>query len=236
MALSFQDRFHALLTQGSRELYEDSPGMMDSPGLQPTRNPILDADLALFFLAIQKGLVGIERGARFNTLDRPRKGGRWGLLSRGKAGGWYNAEYLPQLAAYADVILNLGYPSNRVLFELPDKALKLDLAVVGDKQEVLVLGEAKRTAPMLDKLVADVIGMYGSVNPGEQGHNESRQLAWRLWTTRAPFLWLIGPGVRAAYAVEYAPLRLTALHSLPTAGELEVQHDPGSPLPPPILR
>lgn len=236
MTLSLQERFHSLLVQGSRELYEDNPTKMLNHELLPTRNPILDADLALFFAALDEGLIVMERGARFNTYDRPIRGGRWGLLSRSKDGGWYNAEYLPQIAAYVDAILNLGYSRDRVLFELPDKALKLDLAILDDEKRIVVLGEAKRTAPMLDKLVADVTGKYGSENPGEEGRNESRQLAWRLWTTQARYLWLIGPDVRSAFAVDYAPLRLTALNSLPSAHDLHLGDVPGGLLSPPQIR
>jgi hypothetical protein len=31
------------------------------------------------------------------------------------------------------------------------------------------------------------------VDSGEQGRNEARQLVWRLWQTRAPYLWFIVP-------------------------------------------
>lgn len=70
-------------------------------------------------------LINPHSAGRFNTQDRPTPDGRWGILSRSKAGGWFNAEYLPQLAAYVEATLELGYPSPRVLFELPAQSLQL---------------------------------------------------------------------------------------------------------------
>jgi len=221
-----RDDFQRLLQAGSRELYQDNPNMMNSAKLLPTPNEIADDDLRLFFMGLQKHAIEIKRGARFNTLDRPTKNGHWGLLSRSKQGGWYNAEYLPQIAAYVQAIYELGYPQERVFFELPDRGLKLDLAIVDDANKVVVLGEAKRSLAMLEPLLNDVSQKYGQRNPGPEGRNEARQLAWRLWTSRAPFLWLIGPGERRAYEASYNPLRLTHIPGLPSARELKLNSVP----------
>ena len=229
-------RFQELLESGSQELFEDNPKQMASGRLQPTPNPIAEDDLRLFFQGLETGLFSLERGARFNTLDRTRRGGRWGLLSRGKLGGWYNAEYLPQLAAYVETIANLGYPASRVFFELPDIALKIDLAILDDHRNVVILGEAKRRCDMLDRIVHEIQLHYGERNPGKEARNEPRQLAWRLWQTRAPFLWLIGPGERPAYSVRYDPLTLKRLPSLPRAESLNLAAEPQVPLSVPVLR
>jgi hypothetical protein len=55
---------------------------MTRGALLPTRHAIPVDGLRLFFLGLQRGTVTLVRGARFNTLDRPMAGGRWGLLSR----------------------------------------------------------------------------------------------------------------------------------------------------------
>jgi hypothetical protein len=147
-----------------------------------------DADLAWFFEGLDSGLISLARGGRFNTLDRPMPGGRWALLSRSRGGGWYNAEYLPQLAAYVELIRRLGYPAGRVLFELPSRSLQLDLAVVTDAGAVAALGEAKRAA-MLERLAHAVGKRFRDTPPGDENKrrgDEARQLAWRLWTTRTP--------------------------------------------------
>ena len=84
---------------------------------------------------------------------RPTPFGRWGSLSRSRAGGWHNAEYLPQIAAYVDAITNLRYPAERVLFELPSAAPQLGLAIVADESNVVILGEAKRDPRALERYV-----------------------------------------------------------------------------------
>ena len=192
----------------------------------------------MFFEGVEAGLITIERGARFNTLDRPKSKGRWGLLSRSREGGWYNAEYLPQLAAYVDAITVKGLDRHRVLFELPGSALQLDVAILDDDGGVVVLGEAKRDTPMLDKLLEDVVSRFSAAAPGPDSKkrgDEARQLAWRLWTVRPAWLWLIGPGTRHAYKCRFDPLGFAPATVLPTATSLGLDRRLDSFLPPPQL-
>jgi hypothetical protein len=238
--MSLQDRFDDLLVRTAAELYQDHRDRMDRPNLIPTPNVIDHADLVLFFEGLQAGLIRLERGGKFNTLDRPMPGGRWSLLSRSRDGGWYNAEYLPQLAAYVELVRHLGYPPDRVLFELPPASLQLDLAVLTDQGTVTILGEAKRAAGMLDPLIHAVRQRFSRTQPGEQTRrrgDEARQLAWRLWLTRTPYLWLVGPGVRHAYRCTVDnQLQVDPIPSLPSAGELGLAHRPATQLSPPTLR
>ena len=232
------ERFLELLREASIELYEDNPGRMSSKDLLPTSNVIDPGDVDLFFRGRELGLISLHRGGRFNTLDRPTPTGRWALLSRSTRGGWYNAEYLPQIAAYVDAIGNLGYPSERVLFELPSSALQLDLAIVDDDSRVVVLGEAKRDVGALTTLRKGLLQRFAYLEPGEETKrrgDEQRQLAWRLWTVRPAVTWLIGPGHREAFSTETGPLRLTALPGLPPATQLGLAHSPHRHLPPPAL-
>lgn len=232
-------RFMDLLRRGSQELYEENRGGMTTPLLRPTVNVIDEDDLRLFFQGLEAGLIELQRGARFNTVDRPTSDGHWGLLSRAKDGGWYNAEYLPQLAAYVEAILELGYDRNRVLFELPGSALRLDLAILDDDGRVAVLGEAKRDNTMLDRLLNDVIRRFGNERPSEESKkrgDEARQLAWRVWTVRPELLWLIGPGHRTAWRCAYEPLRFDPLGDLPSATETGMTARPDKLLPPPDLQ
>ena len=234
-----RDRFQATLEAASRELYADYPGAMSTADLIPTTNVIDEGDLELFFTGVEMRLIRIFRGGKFNTYDRPKPGGRWSLLSKSRQGGWYNAEYLPQLAAYVDAIVNHGYPKERVLFELPPQSLQLDLAIFDDTGRVVVLGEAKREVAMLGKLVSAVENRFGSDAPTDDSKkrgDESRQLAWRLWTIRAPVCWLIAPGERLAYQCEYEPLRLHRSEGLPSASELGLDHRPPRPLSVPSLQ
>lgn len=183
-------------------------------------------------------MITLHRGARFNTLDRPKPGGRWSLLSRSATGGWYNAEYLPQIAAYSEAIVGLGYSPGRVLFELPASALQLDLAILSDEGRVVVLGEAKRECSMLDRLRTACISRFGEAPPGvgtKKRGDEARQLAWRLWTVKPTYTWLIGPGQYDAYRTHTNPLRLDREAQLPAAKEVGLHHEPPTPLTPPNL-
>jgi hypothetical protein len=136
-------------------------------------------------------------------------------------------------------VRRLGYPTGRVLFELPQRSLQLDLAVLGDEGAVVVLGEAKRAAGMLDALVQAIRDRFNQAPPGEETKrrgDEARQLAWRLWLTTAPYLWLVSPGIRRAYRCGYAPLLLETIPSLPSAEELGLAHPPAAQMPPPTLQ
>jgi hypothetical protein len=236
--MTARKRFDELLRRGSEELFADNPARMSSGALIPTPNVIDEGDLDRFFAAVDDGLVTLHRGARFNTLDRPKPGGRWSLLSRSASGGWYNAEYLPQIAAYSQVILDLGYSPGRVLFELPASALQLDLAILNDQARVVVLGEAKRENSMLDRLRAACISRFADAPPGQETKkrgDEARQLAWRLWTVEPIYTWLIGPGRCDAYRTRTNPLRLERHPQLPDARELGLDHEPPTALNPPTL-
>jgi hypothetical protein len=234
-----RDAFMGLLERCSAELYADHPDLMDTSVLIPTPNEIHEDDVALFDEGREAGLVSVLRGGRFNTLDRPTPGGRWGLLSRSRRGGWYNAEYLPQIAAYVDAILRLGYPVGRVLFELPGSALQLDLAILDNAGRVVVLGEAKRDTAMLDALRTKVARRYSAAAPDmTTAKDEARQLAWRLWTVKPDYTWLIGPNHRPAFTTTTAPLRLepTADGRLPAAVDLALDRPPPvAMMPPPML-
>jgi hypothetical protein len=233
-----RDQFLALLRAQSGELFARHSDVMASGDLLPIPNVIDEGDARLFFEAVEAGIVEVGSDGRFNTLDRPTPGGHWALLSRSQRGGWFNAEYLPQVAAYADAILHRGYPANRVLFELPASALQLDLAILDDDGRVVVLGEAKRAASMLDRLVTAVMDRFGAAPPGEETKkrgDEARQLAWRLWTVRPALLWLIAPGVREAYSCSFEPLELSPAGGLPRAAEMSLGHDPRVQLAPPSL-
>ncbi len=118
------DKFQEPFERCSAELHKDNAHKMTTGSLIATKNTIDPGDIDLFFDALDAGIVRLFRSGRFDTDDRPT-GGRWGLLSRSHGGGWYNAEYLPQIAAYADAVLRLGYPSERVQPELPSSALQL---------------------------------------------------------------------------------------------------------------
>lgn len=235
--MNLQD-FKELLSSASQELFAMDRGSMTRPGLIETQNPIDPGDVALFGRAVEAGLVTVYEGGRFDTRDRPTGAGRWGLLSRSVQGGAFNAEYLPQIAAYARAVLDLGYPSERVLFELPESGLQLDLAILDDAGRVVVLGEAKREVRMLDKLLEQMSARFAAAAPTEDSKrrgDEVRQLAWRLWAVRPERLWLIAPGVVRSWTCRFDPLVLTPEQELPTAASLGLAERPPATIPSPRL-
>lgn len=230
--------FMVLLRQASQELYEANRGRMNSGVLLATPNEIHPADVEAFARGVEQGHITLYAGGRFDTRDRPTGTGRWGLLSRSPEGGWYNAEYLPQLAAYVRAIEDWGYPAERVLFELPASGLQLDLAIVDDDGHVLVLGEAKRANDMLDRLLSGMLERFADRSPGPETKkrgDEARQLAWRLWTARPSRLWLISPGSVRSWQCSYDPLRLEEELAPPRAELLELHRRPARMLRPPRL-
>jgi hypothetical protein len=233
-------QFESLLQESSRQLFAANQDLMSSAELLPTPNTVDAGDVELFFRGVEAGLIRLEPSGRFNTFDRPKEGGRWALLSRSRAGGWFNAEYLPQLAAYVEAILDLGYPCERVLFELPAAALQLDLAILDDAGHVMVLGEAKRSTPALATLARGAVDRFGDTAPTDDTKrrgDEQRQLAWRLWTVAPQLTCLIGPGHREAFRTTTNPLRLQTLPHLPHAADLGLDNRPAQPLHPtdPVL-
>jgi hypothetical protein len=232
------ERFDNFLREAAGELFADNPDRMRSGQLLESSNVIDAGDVALFWLGVNRGLITLHRGARFNTRDRPKEGGRWSLLSRAVHGGWCNAEYLPQIAAYVDAIVNLGYAAERVLFELPGSALQLGLAILDDEGQVVVLGEAKRDIRMLGKLRAQVLQRFADALPSEETKkrgDEARQLAWRLWTVAPAYTWLIAPGQRDAYQSSISPLTLHPVGVLPRADEVGLALQPARQPPPPAI-
>ncbi len=99
----------------SRELHARNPTHMATGNLIPTKNETHPDDVAAPGRGLRAGHVVLHPGGRFDTRDWLRPGGRWGLLSRSRQGGWSNAEYLPQLAAYVRAVDELGFPYQRVL-------------------------------------------------------------------------------------------------------------------------
>lgn len=197
---------------------------------------ITDHDAALLLEGVEAGLVLWRTGTRFDTLDRPMEPrGRWWLT---ECEGDFRRpcwEFVPQLAAYVEIITRYGYQRNRVLFDTPQAALQLDLAVLADDGEtVVVLGEAKKESKDLDRLEAGLF-RHLDAEPEPKRGDEPRQLAWRLWVTRAPYLWLIGPSDRRAFECSYDPLRPDRIDALPHASTLGLDADPGRMLPPPQL-
>ncbi|WP_183098637.1 hypothetical protein [Nocardioides pelophilus] len=222
--------------------YLEAQSLADEPSLTLGSYPsdlitrrITEDDAATLFAGVEQGLITWRPGGRFDTLDRPRPPrGRWWLIEKDGAHRRPCWEFVPQLAAYVELIIEHGYHRHRVLFDTPQSALQLDLAVLNDDGQVVVLGEAKKEARDLDRLEAD-LSLHQHQQPTPRRGDEPRQLAWRLWVTRAPYLWLVAPSDRRAFKVRYDPLRFTRLEHLPQGSALGLAAGPAAMMAPPVL-
>lgn len=193
--------------------------LVDSP-VELLDRRITEGDAARVLDGFDHGLISWGEATHFDTLDRPRPPrGRWWLTERDGDRHRPCWEFIPQLAAYVELIDDLGYHPSRVLFDTPQSAGQLDLAVLANDGSIAVCGEAKKESRDLKKLLAGVT-KYAGAEPDFNRGDEPRQLAWRLWRSRAPYLWLVGPSDRRAFFCSYEPLALVPLDSLPSAAML----------------
>ena len=222
--LAYLDR-ESKAAEPSLALGEYPPALID--------RRLTDEDCKTLFAGVEMGLISWRPGGRFDTLDRPiPPRGRWWLIEKDGNTRRPCWEFVPQLAAYVELIRDHGYHRNRVLFDTPQAALQLDLAVLADNGSVAILGEAKKESTDLDKLERGLLSHQGE-QPAPRRGDEPRQLAWRLWITRAPFLWLVGPSDRRAYRVTYEPLELEAIDNLPGGHAMGLGSGPSTVMDPP---
>jgi hypothetical protein len=198
------------------------------------RDRLHESDAALFNRGMRDGLLRVdERGYLFSS--DPHQATAW--MVEGGAAAWPCWEYLPHAASYVELIVGLGFPETSVRFETPERehGLDLDLAVVAADGKVLVVGEAKKTTRELDQLLA-AMARHFVADPGRPvGVSGMAKAAWklsyRLWVTRAPWLWLVGPSERRALSVTYQPsLVLTPCAALPTPETLGLATGDSHPL------
>src|SRR5215213_5923918 len=123
---------------------------------------LTEDDCATLFAGVEMGLIAWRPGGRFDTLDRPRPPrGRWWLIEKDGDTRRPCWEFVPQLAAYVELVRDYGYHRNRILFDTPQSALQLDLAVLADDGSVIILGEAKKESADLDKLERGLLTHQG---------------------------------------------------------------------------
>lgn len=178
---------------------------------------LTDHDAGLFAHGVDRGLLRIDGRGYLLTRD-PHQATAW--LVEGNP-CWPCWEYLPHAAAYVELIERHGFPIPSVRFETPEAehSIDADLAIVDPKGRVVVLGEAKKESRELDRLL-EQLPTFAALDPGPPGTREPLRavckLAHRLWRTRAPWLWLVGPADRRAFEVSYEPLTLQARPALPS--------------------
>lgn len=166
------------------------------------------------------GLLAMESAGCVRTLD-PLQASAWLVIGDPARARW---ESLAQLAAYVE-LLQAGYPEGAVRFATPETELGLDLAAVNDDGQVLLLGAARAEPLELAKLEALVptfdVEDEGLRSLREIPGREALRLAFQLWSTRAPYLWLVAAGARRLFRVRYdRTIKLTRQRVLPMCEEL----------------
>ena len=162
------------------------------------------------------GLLTIESVNRVHTRD-PKQVTTWLVQGDPAELNW---TALPALAAYVELIEDLGYPRTAVRFGTPDGEFAVDLAAVDEDGKVLVLGRAEPEPILLNLLQALVVTYDGDpLTPwdGTQA-TDAERLAHQLRATQAPYLLLVAPGTRRAFRVTYGrTIKLHPVPELPTA-------------------
>jgi hypothetical protein len=191
---------------------------------------LTDHDARLFASGLAEGHLRVDERGYLVTRD-PYQATAW--LVEGNP-CWPCWEYLPHAASYVELIAQHDFPVGSVRFETPgsEYGIDADLAVVDDQGRVVVLGEAKKESRDLDYLL-DQLPTYAADDPGPPTTREPkravRKLAHRLWLTRAPWLWLIGPADRRVFEVSFEPMVLRRRAALPTAEDLKLGTFDGHP-------
>jgi hypothetical protein len=181
---------------------------------------LIEADAQTVEEGFGDGLLAMESASRVRTLD-PLQASAWLVEGDPACALWKS---LPQLAAYVE-LLQAGYPEGAVRFATPESELGLDLAAVNDDGQVLLLGVARGEPLELAKLEALVPTFEGG-NEGvgpmrEIPGREAQRLAYQLWSTRAPYLWLVAAGARRLFRVRYdRTIKLTRVRVLPMLDDL----------------
>jgi len=181
---------------------------------------LVEADAHTVEQGFADGLLAMEAAGRVRTLD-PCQGSAWLVAGDPARARW---ESLPQLAAYVE-LLQVGYPETAVRFQTPESELALDLAAVNDDGQVLLLGSARAEPLELAKLEA-LVSTFEATREGVRSvrdipGREAQRLAFQLWSTRAPYLWLVAAGARRLFRVRYdRTIKLSRVRVLPMAEDL----------------
>lgn len=207
---AYLTRLHGCASRMGRELAEISD--------RDRAVRLVEADARTVEEGFGDGFLSVASGGRVRTLD-PRQATTWLVTGHPARPRW---QALAQLAAYVE-LLNAGYPEAAVRFATPEGELGLDLAAVNDDGQVVLLGAARAEPLELSKLEALVPTFdFETVRSVRRGHGrEAQVLAYQLWATRAPYLWLVAAGARRLFRVRYAStIRLTPVKVLPLPEEL----------------
>jgi hypothetical protein len=147
-------------------------------------------------LALSSGLVEIGAAGRFAVVGAADSKGPYNLFSRGAAPA-LNREYLIQVVAFAELVLNHGWIARRVAFEYD----ALDIVTFNEAGTAVVAVEAKRD----DRLLSRMLEEMSAITPeslAAASTNSTRKVA-ALARLRPQVFVAVAPGVRRIFDVTY---------------------------------
>lgn len=172
-------------------------GVESTDIVYPTRR-LLDDEASSFLRALEAGLAVVDE-AGFVTLPtvRPKSPpGRYALFSRSGTAISVNLEYLIQIGTTAELVLDHGWPPDRVGFERGE----FDAVTYGEHGEIVVAMEAKarpRGSDSLEKLVLAWLG-FAADPDADLANNAGRK--WRelsrLCVSGPVNVWLVADSAR----------------------------------------
>ncbi|MGP3920438.1 hypothetical protein [Nonomuraea sp. 10N515B] len=146
-------------------------------------------------LARAAGLVEIQPDGVFRLAGAARNKGPYNLFSQGPAPS-LNREYLVQIAAFAELVIEHRWPARRVAFEYD----ALDLATLDGSGRPVVVAEAKRDTASLDRMLAEMRAATAR-QVAAPANTTQRKIA-ALSRLGAKVFWAVAPGVRRAFNIE----------------------------------
>lgn len=196
-------RLRGLLQEWAVGFSERRPDVESSAVVWPRRG-VLHDEAASFLRALDSGFVTVD-GAGFFVVPTVRAktpAGRYALLSKSGAGVSINLEYLIQVGATAELVLDHGWSPNAIDFERGE----FDALALGEDGRALLVMEAKArvTGPdSVEKLLTSWMSMAD--DPGPDLNNNAgrkyRDLQKRL-ESGPVVVWLVAAGARWTLVAE----------------------------------
>lgn len=181
------------------------------------RGPLHNDELLGMRRALEARILTVDDAGVFEIAGHAPDKGPYNLFSRGPNPS-LNREYLIQISALAELVLDHGWPASRVSFEFD----AFDLAAFNDDHEIVVVAEAKTTGALLDAMLAEIdrITPEQLANPSTNAQRKAAGLS----KLRASVFWGVAPGVRLAFDLEHrhGTPRLATRDGVPTNAVISV--------------
>ena len=179
---------------------------VESPTIAWPRRGVLHDEAASFLRALDHALIEVD-DAGYVTLPtvRPKTlPGRYALLSKNGAGVSINLEYLIQIGATAELVLDHGWSASDIDFERGE----FDAIGVGDETQALLVMEAKARVSgpdSLEKLLTSWLRMADdrTIDLDTNAGRKYRDLLKRC-RTGPLVVWLVAAGARWTLVAELA--------------------------------